>query len=213
MAPPTDDDTGTDTDHIGRDRAETRVEESMDRTGDGGPSIGRRPLLKALGAGAALSAGGGVATATDGDGEGVAANRVSQAEGFEAEVVAPHATFPDDVAAAFGVAYRDGAAELAVVPDVSTVLIVRATLAPGGTSGWHADRGPVVGSVVEGEIDVTFEGCVTRTYAAGEALVATGTHTDVVENASDTDRAVAYLVFLDVPVGESPSRPVEPPDC
>lgn len=187
-----------------------RGEESTDRTSGDWPGIGRRPLLKALGAGAALSAGGSVATASDGD------VRADQAEGFEAEVVAPHATFPDGVAAAFGVAYRDGAEDAAVVRDASTVVIVRASLAPGGTSGWHADRGPVIGSVIEGEIDVTFEaegGCVTRTYAAGEALVATGEHADVVENASDSERAVAYLIFLGVPEGESPSSPVEPPNC
>lgn len=75
---------------------------------------------------------------------------------------------------------------------------------------------PVIGSVVEGEIDVTFEaehGCVTRTYAAGEAFVATGEHADVVENASDTEPAMAYLVFLGVSAGEPPSNPIEPPDC
>ncbi len=190
---------------------EKRVEEPADRTSDDRSGVGRRPLLKALGAGAALSAGSGAATAQDDDDDG---DQVDQPEGFEAEVVAPHATFPDDVAAAFGVAHEDGAEESAFVHDASTLVIVRVTLEPGGTSGWHADQGPVLGSVVEGEIDVTFEDeCVPHTYAAGEALVATGRHADVVDNASDTERAVAYLVFLDVPDGEPPSTPVEPPDC
>lgn len=118
------------------------------------------------------------------------------------------------MAAGFGVSYADGADDSAFVRDASTVVIVRATLEPGGTSGWHADGGPVVGSVVEGEVAVTVEnGCVARTYAAGEALVATGRHADVVENASDAERAVTYLVFLGVPDGEPPSNPAEPPDC
>ena len=187
-----------------------RVEESTDETNGDWPNIGRRPLMKAFGAAVALSAGSGAATATNDD------DRAGQPEGFETEVVAPHATFPDDVATAFGVAYEDGAEDSAFLRDASTVVIVRASLAPGGTSGWHGDKGPVIGSVVEGEIDVTFEDqgeCVTRTYAAGEALVATGEHADVVENASDSERAVAYLVFLGVPDGEPPSSPVEPPDC
>ena len=188
------------------------AEESTDRTSGDWLGVGRRPLLKAFGAGAALSAGSGVATARNDDDD----DRAGQPEGFEVEVVAPHATFPDEVAAAFGVAYEDGAEDSAFVHDASTVVMVRASLEPGGTSGWHADQGPVIGSVVEGEIDVTFEDedeCVTRTYAAGEALVATGEHADVVENASDSEQAVAYLIFLGVPEGEPPSSPVEPPDC
>lgn len=191
-----------------------RGEERRDQPSGDWPGIGRRPLLRAVGAGAALSVGSGVATADDdGDTDGDE-DRATQPEGFEAEVIAPHATFPDDVAAGFGVSYADGADDLAIVRDASTVVIVRATLEPGGTSGWHADRGPVVGSVVDGEIAVTFENdCVAHTYAAGEALVATGRHADVVENASDTERAVAYLVFLGVPDGEAPSTPAEPPDC
>lgn len=193
---------------------EERTEESTGATSGDWPGIGRRPLLKALSAGAALSLSSGAATADTGENE----DRVSQPEGFETEVVAPHATFPDDVAAAFGVAYEDGAEDAAFRHDSSTVVIVRARLEPGGTSGWHGDKGPVIGSVVEGEIDVTFEDkdageCITRTYAAGEALVATGEHDDVVENASDTEPAVAYLIFLGVPAGEPPSNPVEPPNC
>lgn len=192
---------------------EDRGEERADQSNSDWPDIGRRPLLRAVSAGAALSVGSAVATGDDGD-TGGDGDPPPQPAGFEAEVIAPHATFPDDVAAGFGVSYADGADDSAIVRDASTVVIVRATLEPGGTSGWHADRGPVVASVVDGEIAVTFENdCVARTYAAGEALVATGRHADVVENASDTERAVAYLVFLGVPDGEAPSSPAEPPDC
>ena len=180
--------------------------------------VSRRTLLKAgtVGAGALAMSGtataGGDETTRDDGGDA----RADEPEGFETEVVAPHATFPDDVAAAFGVAYEDGAEDAAFVHDASTAVLVRASLEPGGTSGWHTDKGPVIGSVVEGEIAVTFEDddeCVTRTYGAGEALVATGDHADVVENRSGTEQAVAYLFFLGVPDGEPPSNPIEPPDC
>lgn len=210
---------GAETDtETARDRYEAVAEKPVDETSGNIPGVGRRPLLKALGAGGALSIGSGVATADDDEGESdtheTDGGKLDQAEGFEAEVVAPHATFSDDVAAALGVTYEDGVEDSAFVHDASTVVVVRVTLAPGGTSGWHLDRGPVIGNVVEGEIDVTFEDeCATHTYAAGEALVATGAHADIVGNASDTEQAVAYLIFLGVPDGESPSKSVEPPDC
>lgn len=180
--------------------------------------VSRRSLLKAGAAGAGALAMSGAATAS-GDETSRDENDVQDTkgpEGFETEVVAPHASFPDNVAAAFGVTYEDEAEDSAFLQDASTVVIVKATLEPGGSSGWHGDKGPVIGSVVDGEIDVTFEaedGCVTHTYAAGEALVATGEHADVVENASDTEPAMAYLIFLGVPAGEPPSNPVDPPDC
>ena len=181
-----------------------------------GGGVSRRTLLKVGTVGAGALAMSGAATAS-GDETTQSDDQDPQGpEGFETEVVAPHASFPDDVAAAFGVNYEDGAEDSVFLQDASTVVIVKAALKPGGSSGWHGDKGPVIGSVVEGEIDVTFEaedGCVTRTYAAGEALVATGEHADVVENASDTEPAMAYLVFLGVPAGEPPSKPVEPPCC
>lgn len=183
-------------------------------------------MLKALSAGAALSVGSGVVSATDdehtdnrGKDDGNEDDRddddqVDQPEGFKTEVVAPHTTFPDEVGAALGVDYEDGLEDSAFLHDASTVLIVRGTIEPGGTSGWHVDRGPVIGVIVEGEVTVTFENdCVPRTYAAGEAFVATGRHADLIENESDTERVVAYVIFLGVPDGEPPSRPVEPPDC
>ena len=180
--------------------------------------VSRRTLLKAgtVGAGALAMSGAATASGDETTQDDNDDQDTQGPEGFATEVVAPHAAFPDDVAAAFGVNYEDGAEDSAFLQDASTVVIVEATLEPGGSSGWHGDKGPVIGSVVEGEIDVTFEaenGCVTRTYAAGEALVATGEHADVVENASDTEPAMAYLIFLGVPAGEPPSNPVEPPDC
>lgn len=190
--------------------ADERDGESPDRPSGVWPGVGRRPLLKALGAGAALSGGSGVVTATD-DGD---EDEENQQEGFKTEVLAPHSTFADEVGAVFGVAYEDGPEEVAFLRDASSVMVVRGTIEPGGSSGWHIDRGPAIAVVVEGEIDVTFEDeCVTHTLAAGEALLATGQRADLVENASDTEEAMAYIIFLGVPDGEPPSEAVEPPDC
>lgn len=190
---------------------EEESEEKADRTNDDWPGVGRRPMLKALSAGAALTVGSGVATAGDGqDGN----DDDDQQEGFEAEVVAPHATFAGDVAAAIGVSYEDGARESVFLRDASTLVVVRVSREPGGASGWHTDNGPVLANVVEGEVDVTYgDECITRTYSAGEAAVITGKSADKVANASDTEPAMAYVIFLGVPDGEPPSSPAEPPDC
>lgn len=192
---------------------EERAEVSAGRTSGHWPDVERRPLLKALSAGAALSAVSGVAAADDDEDN----DDDVQPEGFTTEVVAPHATFTDDVGAAFGVTYEDDVEDSVFLHDASTVVIVRASLEPGGTSGWHIDEGPAIVNIVEGEVDVTFaddeDECVTRTYAAGEAVIATGGHADLVDNASESEPAMAYIIFLGVPDGEPPSTPVEPPDC
>lgn len=195
---------------------EARTEEPADRTSGDWPGVGRRPLLKALSAGAALSVGSGIATARSDDDHGASDDRgrTVQSKGFSPEVVVPHATFPDDVAAAIGVTYEDGAEDSAFLHDASSVVIVRARIAPGGASGWHSDNGPALLTVVDGDVNVTFgDGCVTRSYAAGEATVVTGRHADHIENASDTQPAMVYVIFLGVPDGEPPSSPVEAPDC
>lgn len=195
------------------------VAESADRTSGGRPGVGRRPLLKALGAGAAVTMGSGVANARgdgDGNGSGDDGDHADGPEGFSTELLVDHATFPDDVGAALGVTYEDGVEDSAFVHDASTLNVVRVSLEPGGTSGWHTDNGPVIGTVVEGAVDVTFghgDGCVTRTYEAGEATVITGRGVDMVANASDTEPATGYVIFLGVPADEPPSSPAEPPGC
>lgn len=135
-------------------------------------------------------------------------------EGFSAEAIAPHATFTDDVGAAFAVQYDDADDDVGFLLDASTVVIAKVTWEPGGTSGWHTHPGPVIVSVVEGEIDVVFEDeCVRHSYAAGDAFVDTGGHAEVAENASAGEPAVVYAVFLGVPDGEPPTNWVEAREC
>ena len=64
MATPKDDDPETDAEIV-HDSNEALVDESADRASDDWHGVGRRPLLKALSAGVALSVGSGVATASD----------------------------------------------------------------------------------------------------------------------------------------------------
>lgn len=182
---------------------EETTEESSDRPKDR-PSFLRRPLLKALSAGAALSVGSGAATASDDEPE------------FKTEVIAGPATFPDDVRVALNADYEDGSVDTRFVRDASDTLIIKGTLDPGATSGWHVDRGPVLVNVVEGKVELTIEDkpeCFTHTYKAGEAIAVTGNHADLVENPSSSKEAVAYATFFDIPEGEPPVKPIEPPDC
>jgi hypothetical protein len=83
------------------------TEQPADFTSRDWPGVGRRPLMKALGAAAALSVGSGIASAADekhdGDEDQTDDEDAGEPKGFETEVVAPHATFADDVAAAVGV--------------------------------------------------------------------------------------------------------------
>lgn len=175
-----------------------------DRTG-----FQRRPLLKALSAGAALTVSGGTAAAKHGKGHG-------KEPEVTLEVLAGHANFPDDVSMKLAVKYEDGANERISVNDASNTLVVKGTFDPGAMTGWHVDNGPVIVNVAEGTVKVTFEDkpeCETHTYEAGEAFAATGKRPDNVENPSDTDDAVIFATFFDIANDEGPSSPVEDPDC
>ncbi|WP_135303538.1 cupin domain-containing protein [Haloarcula amylovorans] len=167
-----------------------------------------------LGAGAlALSSTSGVAAAQAADGQ-TEDGQVDQPEGATIDVLAPHATFTDDVGMALGVTFEQDGDEAAFLRDASTILLARVTLEPGGTTGWHTHPGPVVVTLVEGELDVVFSHtCTTHTYTAGDAFVDPGGHEEVARNPSDTQQAVAYALFLGVPDGEPPTTHVEPQDC
>lgn len=161
---------------------------------------------------------------------------VDSPEGFSAEVLAPHATFPADVAMEFRINYADGDADGTKTPegtttpegtatpadadeavtlrDASTVVFAKLTWEPGGRTGWHTHPGPVIVNVTEGELQiVTAEECTSRTYTAGEAFVDPATHDEIATNPSDTEQTVAYATFLGVPDGGPPTEFLEPQDC
>ncbi|WP_254272828.1 cupin domain-containing protein [Haloarcula marina] len=169
-----------------------------------------------LGVGAlALSStgGSGVAAAQAEDGQ-TDDGQVDQPEGASVEVLAPHATFTDEVGLSLGVTFEQGGEEAAFVRDASTVVLARVTLEPGGTTGWHTHPGPVVVNVIEGQLEIVFaHTCITHTYEAGNAFVDPGGHAEIATNPSDSQQTVAYALFFGVPDGESPTTHVEPQDC
>jgi quercetin dioxygenase-like cupin family protein len=150
-------------------------------------------------------------------GEGVE-RAVDSPEGFGVEVLSGHATFPDAVAARFQVTYDGGddSIESSLPVDALSVIIAKVTWQPAGTSGWHTHPGPVIVSIVEGELEVVNErDAVTRTYTAGEAFIDLGQGSiHIASNPSETDTAVAYATYLGVSDGAPATKWVVPPvDC
>lgn len=208
--------------------------EEQSRGPRGKPSnFKRRPLLKALGVGAALSAGSGIAAAsgdddqdTENGGVGDDDNgeddiQVDEPEGFEVEILAEHAPFPDEVSATSALTFTGTGGDDDGPPigahfhldDESTMVVGEVTWKPGGTSGWHRHPGVVFVTMLEGEIEVTWErDCVPRTYSAGEGFFDPGVVHNA-DNVSEDENARAYAVFFGIPDGEPATIWVEPVEC
>lgn len=142
---------------------------------------------------------------------------VDSPEGFDVEVLARHATFPDEVAARFRIKYAesDNVINSNLPVDASSVIVAKVTWQPEGTSGWHTHPGPVIVSIVEGELELINElDRVVRTYTAGEAFIDPGQgNVHIASNPSETDIAVAYATFLGVPDGAPATVWVPPVNC
>ncbi|WP_254534708.1 hypothetical protein [Halomarina litorea] len=112
------------------------------------------------------------------DGSSVSTGGVDEPEGFSVEVLAPHATSPDSVAAGFVVDYdgSDRGPITSLLPfDASSVVLAKVTWHPEVPSGWHTHPGPILVTITERELELTNErDCVARTYTAGEALIDPG---------------------------------------
>ncbi|TYL36801.1 cupin [Natronococcus pandeyae] len=137
---------------------------------------------------------------------------VDEPDGFEVEVIAEHASFPDDVAATFEITYPDDDEEPVVVDldDASTVVLAEATWEEGARSGWHRHPGTSIVRMLEGEIEHMMEDdCAPRTYSAGDAWIDPG----YVHRADSEDGARAHATFLGIPDGEPATEWVEPVDC
>ncbi|WP_336001701.1 cupin domain-containing protein [Halorientalis halophila] len=186
----------------------------------------RRTLLKAGTVGAGLLALGGSASASSGQedengGTPEGDSAVDQPDGFEIEVLQGHTPFPDELAATFSLSFTGTGGEdegppigaHAHLDDDSTMIVAEVTWEPGGTSGWHRHPGVVFVSVLEGDVEVTWErDCVPRTYAEGEGFFDPGVIHNA-DNLSEDEGARAYAVFLGIPDGEPATIWVEPVDC
>lgn len=187
--------------------------------------VSRRTLLKASTVGAGALAMSGAATASDEENEDNDNDdqdtHVDEPEGFDVEILAGHTPFPDELAATFSLTFTEtgdnddgppiGAHQH--LDDESTMVVAEVAWEPGGTSGWHRHPGVVLVSMLEGEVEVTWErDCVPRAYSAGEGFFDPGVVHNA-DNLNDDECARAYAVFLGIPDGEPATIWVEPVDC
>ncbi len=151
------------------------------------------------------------------DGEPGDDRKVDSPVGFYVEVLAGHSTFLDGVAAKFQMKYdgEGGTVVSNLSRDASTTVVAKVTWDPEGTSGWHTHPGPVIVSVVEGELELVNErDCIVRSYSAGEAFIDPGQgNVHIASNPSHSHSAVAYATFLGVPDGAPPTVFVPPVNC
>lgn len=139
---------------------------------------------------------------------------IDEPDGFEVNILAAHAPFTDELAAHFRLKFAEGGGEAIVndFEDASTMIFAEVDWdETGSSSGWHLHPGIVLVSMVEGEIEVTWDrDCVPRTYAAGDGWLDPG---DIHNALSVSDGAKAYAVFLGIPDGEPATQWVEPVQC
>lgn len=94
--------------------------------------------------------------------------------------------------------------------DGSDLFVVRASVAPGGTTDWHGHTGPSIVVVTEGALEVTQAtasgGCAVATYTRGEAFFHTErAHTFVNRTGTTAEFLVAYFVPGGSPVTHPPA--------
>lgn len=139
---------------------------------------------------------------------------VDEPEGFDVEVLVPHAPFPDDLAAKFSLEYAEYGGETIIndMSDASTMIVAEVNWDDlGSTSGWHYHPGIALVTIVEGELEVTMkDDCIPRNYEEGEAWLDPG---DIHKAIAASDGAKAMVIFLGIPDGEPATVWVEPVEC
>ncbi len=95
--------------------------------------------------------------------------------------------------------------------EVSRISVVKFTLEPGGTFGWHQHGGPVWAVVSSGTLTM-YDGdeatCTPRFFPAGSALLDAGNHTHIGVNEGDEPVEI-YATFM-LPEGAQPR--IDAPD-
>jgi len=87
-------------------------------------------------------------------------------------------------------------------------LMAQVILAPGGTTGWHSNTGPVINIVKKGTLTIIDANCKRHDIPAGHAAISPGS-TDKLENLSG--KPVAFNVTFLLPHGVKPDIDAPPP--
>jgi quercetin dioxygenase-like cupin family protein len=101
------------------------------------------------------------------------------------------------------------------VPGSADVALVKLTIAPGGSTGWHHHPGVVLVSVASGTVTEYDPECQPSVIQAGEGFVESRDEVHIVHNEGSVE-AVLYVTFIvpttTPPTGLTISDP-QPEDC
>ena len=128
----------------------------------------------------------------------------------------PRSELPDPVAGQLRIKEPGGGTNVINMSNLSKVVTAKITVQPGTTFPWHTHAGPVLVTIVQGElVYISSEGCTERTYGPGQAFVDSGhghVHSATNRTAGET---IFYATFLQV-AATGPltlTDGVSPPDC
>jgi quercetin dioxygenase-like cupin family protein len=108
--------------------------------------------------------------------------------------------FADAIGASFDIAYEGTEAVTIDAPDLSHMAVARITLQPGARFPWHTHPGPVLVTVIQGElVYVLADDCVERSYIAGSSFVDHGHgHVHSAFNPTSAE-TIVLATFLEAP--------------
>lgn len=108
--------------------------------------------------------------------------------------------FTDDVAVEVRSQPEGRERNVVTVDDASNMAVTEFTVEPGVQFPWHTHPGPVLVSVLEGELVYAYaDDCVERHYGAGTAFVDPGNSVHTAFKPSETERTVVIATFLGAP--------------
>ena len=82
--------------------------------------------------------------------------------------------------------------------DVTRITMIKQTVTPGGSTGWHQHGGPIWVVVASGTLTLYDGGdpsCTGVVYPPGSAFMDPGTHTHIARN-EGSENVVVYITFM-----------------
>lgn len=135
-------------------------------------------------------------------------------DGFQVNILARHAPFPDDLAAQFRLKFAEekGKTHVKNFDDLSTMIVAEVVFQEqGSTTGWHLHPGVALVNMVEGALEVVWENnCTPHVYTAGDGWLDPG---EIHKATAISNGARAYITFLGIPNGQPATVWVAPRDC
>jgi quercetin dioxygenase-like cupin family protein len=128
------------------------------------------------------------------------------------EFLTARAVFTDDVRLKFKIKLDGKKNQVVNVRDPSRTVVAKFTVQPGAQFPWHSHHGPVVVTIVSGELTyLAAKDCKERLYAAGTSFVDPGQNVHTAFNAT-SDVTVFIATFFAAPA-EGPLLIPGSPGC